>query len=230
MLLVSWCSAGGSVGTPVRWELWGRGLLNTGQGSVRGPGRPAAIFSLAVSNETAQGPRKKGLLPGHPALPEITPETRPTKEAFRGRSDTGTWHQILNLEVCFADKWKFPLPSPSQSERLGERNECQGVGWEGVWGGEGGLITQSVPHTTLNPPLLVPFVWEQLSRWKYLILFPIAQAAITVIKASLRGRRCFSSNGTNGQQGRKQSGQNTRFRAHVKAGVFTPYAENLPSR
>lgn len=83
----------------------------------------------------------------------------------------------------------------------------EGVGrGGGCWGG--GLITQSVPHTTLNPPLLVRFVWEQLSRWKYLILFPITQAAITVIKASLGGRRCFSSNGTAGRQGRKESEQN----------------------
>lgn len=56
------------------------GALNTGQRSVGGQGCPAAIFSLAVSNETAQGPRKKGLLQGHPALPEITPETRPQKK------------------------------------------------------------------------------------------------------------------------------------------------------
>lgn len=153
MFLVSWCRAGGSVGTPVRWELWGGGLLNTGQGSVGGPGRPAAIFSLAVSNETAQGPRKKGLLPGHPALPEITPETRPTKEAFRGRSDTGTWHQILNLQVCFADKWKFPLPSPSQSERLGERNERQGVGWRSGGGLGGFNHTVSATH---NPQPSAP--------------------------------------------------------------------------
>lgn len=45
-------------------------------GQAAGP----AIFSLAVSNETAQGQRKKDLLPGHPALPEITPETRPQKK------------------------------------------------------------------------------------------------------------------------------------------------------
>lgn len=74
-------SAEGQAGTPVQWEAR---ALNTGQRSVGGGGGgsrcPAAIFSLAVSNETAQGPRKKGLPLGHPALPEITPETRPQKK------------------------------------------------------------------------------------------------------------------------------------------------------
>lgn len=51
------------------------------------------------------------------------------------------------------------------------------------------------PHAS-DPPFLCTFVWEQLSSWKYLILFLIAQAPITVIKLSFRVLHCFSSDTT----------------------------------
>lgn len=113
------------------------------------------------------------------------------------------WHLTPNFKPagCFLRQVEISTAMPSQSGRLGERNECRG-----------GLITQSVcnPHYThihthspWPPRLPVPvrFVWEQLSGWKYLILFLITQAAITVIKLSLRGLHCFSSNTTDRRQG-----------------------------
>lgn len=115
------------------------GALNTGQRSIRGPGCPAAIFSLAVSNETAL--KKKGLLQGHPALPKITPETCPQKKHSVHRATLALDTQFKTYRL-FLQQVEISTVMPSQSGRLGERNDC----WRS-------LITQSLcnPHTTRAP-------------------------------------------------------------------------------
>lgn len=109
------------------------------------------------------------------------------------------WHLTPKFKPagCFYDKWKFPLRSLPSRGGLVRENDCRG-----------GLITQCVTPTTHTlthsmprPSIPVRFVWEQLSRWKYLIFFLITQAAITVIKLSLRVLHCFSSDTTDRHQG-----------------------------
>lgn len=109
----------GPAGTPVQWVRSEAGALNTGQRSVRGPACPAAIFSLAVSNETAQGPRKKGLLRGHPAPAQNYTRGSATKEAFRRRSDTPAldtrfFFFLKSVSLVLRSEWKFPLASPGR--------------------------------------------------------------------------------------------------------------------
>lgn len=117
-----WSGVVGSTGTPVQWVRCEAGALNTGQRSVGGPACPAAIFSLAVSNETAQGPRKKGLLRGHPAPARNYTRGSATKEAFRRRSDTPALDTRFFFYFFFEraaslfrrSEWKFPLASPGR--------------------------------------------------------------------------------------------------------------------
>lgn len=48
-----------------------------------------------------------------------------------------------------------------------------------------------VQQTHVSGPPVSHTVLEQLSGWKYLIVFLIAQPPITVIKLSLRALHCF---------------------------------------
>lgn len=82
------------------------------------------------------------------------------------------WHLTPKLKPagCFFDKWKFPVRYlPSQGGLVGEKERvCV-------------CVNLMHAHARLIP---VRFAWEQLSRWKYLILFLISHTTITVIKLS----------------------------------------------
>lgn len=148
----------------------------------------AAIFSLAVSNETAQGLRKKGLLPGHPALPEITPETHPQK---RHSCAQLLWHLTPHFRAtgCFYDKWKFPVlfvPSLDSSVRRG-------------------LITtlEPPPHShsirwAHRPGRFVGNSCQEATIWNSFT------QPITVIKLPLRKLHCFSLDTPDTHQGHSQ--------------------------